>query len=461
MKRLVAAALCAALATTPVSVSADLNDVLKDMLGDNIHVNSGGPVSTYNRGGFYGGSVYIRGHVTDINILNFTPPSFSSGCGGIDMFGGSFSMINAQQFVQLLRSVAQNAAAYAFQLALKNICEQCSTIVAGLQKAIQAMNEFTGNSCQLAQGIVNQGIESLGMKDVKGKQGDTITEGWNDAWEGFWGGLDQAVTALNTTTPAGNIYQERYVTNVTWQALKDGYDDSFTLPNSPSIREAIMSITGTLILDGPFDDADGNPSDSYQKIAGNRISFRDLVYGKEDAEVLRCIDDYIVCLEMAPRDYDVKGLVQHLEEAYAGAGPADPSSILFQLVNGTEAQKDTSRVALSTQLGTVGNLLIELAQVTPKGGTAPWFFFDQNKEYIAAELGELFVINAIAGVRQELFNEQYHTAFGEAWINGEFQTAAETVSEQMKTLRLSLPKLNATEFISLYNYHVNTSPFRN
>lgn len=187
--------------SAPAPGFADLNGELDNMLGVNVQVNSGGRISTARRGGFYGGSVYVRGKVMNVSVLNFTPPSFAAGCGGVDLFGGSFSMINAEQFVSLLRSIAQNAAGYAFHLALKNICEQCSTIISSLQRAVQEMNQFTGNSCQLAKGIVNSGVQALELSDVKGMQGQTIQEGWNDAFDAFWGDLSSSISSLTAEGP--------------------------------------------------------------------------------------------------------------------------------------------------------------------------------------------------------------------------------------------------------------------
>ncbi|MDN4704685.1 conjugal transfer protein TraH [Vibrio parahaemolyticus] len=43
------------------------------------------------------------------NLVSFTPPSWKAGCGGVDMFGGSFSFINAEQLVTMMRAVAANA----------------------------------------------------------------------------------------------------------------------------------------------------------------------------------------------------------------------------------------------------------------------------------------------------------------------------------------------------------------
>ena len=46
--------------------------------------------STARRGVIAGGSVQIRNRIVDTNLVTFTPPSFQAGCGGVDLFGGSF-----------------------------------------------------------------------------------------------------------------------------------------------------------------------------------------------------------------------------------------------------------------------------------------------------------------------------------------------------------------------------------
>jgi conjugative transfer pilus assembly protein TraH len=211
------ALVCSLSATAPVR--ADLEDTLRDMLDANVQVNNPGSISSARRGGFYGGSIYVRGRVMNVSVINFTPPSFSAGCGGIDLFGGSFSMINKEQFVALLRSVAQNAAGYAFHLALKNICEQCSTIIANLQRVIQEMNQFTGNSCQLAKGIVNGGLQALELSDVKGMQTTSMTSGFNDAWDAFWGSLSSTVDQLASTNADGSRDYDKFEVNVVWEAM--------------------------------------------------------------------------------------------------------------------------------------------------------------------------------------------------------------------------------------------------
>jgi conjugative transfer pilus assembly protein TraH len=48
---------------------------------------------------YTGGSLYMRTPVRNYQLASIAPPSFTAGCGGIDLFAGSFSFINKEQFV--------------------------------------------------------------------------------------------------------------------------------------------------------------------------------------------------------------------------------------------------------------------------------------------------------------------------------------------------------------------------
>lgn len=465
IKRVVAAAMMwatVAVTVTSQPAAANLESSLKSMLGSNVQVNNGGAISTAKRGGFYGGSIYIRGRVTTINVLNFTPPSFASGCGGIDMFGGSFSMINKEQFVQLLRSIAQNAVGYAFQLALKNICEQCATIVAGLQGAIQAMNEFSGNSCQLAQGIVNSGIKAMNLSDVKGMQGTTIQEGWNDAWQAFWGSLSETTNALTATDSTGSsIYDKKYNINVVYEAMRTKGMTGWFPGGDKQLMEAVMTLTGTIVVSGPVKDGDNNPSRVIKPAtSGANLTVRDLIYGSPGARFLRCTDTK--CLMMAVDSRSLKGFVDLLEEVYVGSGPADTNSVLYKIVNGTGAEADASATKLIAAMGDVGGQIISIAKASEPGSTAAWTLFDRYKEYIAYELASRFVTEALAAVDQAVGSTNYDTAFADDFRRGELRESRERLNNELKTLATKIkgPDEGQTYFMELHSYLVRQNdPF--
>ncbi|HAZ40638.1 MAG TPA: conjugal transfer protein, partial [Methylococcaceae bacterium] len=151
------------------------------------------------RGVLSGGSVVIRNRIMKANPVTLTPPGFSGGCGGIDLYGGSFSFINQSEFTGLLRSIAANAGGYAFQLGINAMCPDCGSLMSDLQKKVQSLNEHLANSCQLAQGIVNDGVLALDAQQRSRLSQWSLSKGLGDAFQSFTGvtgdPIDRAVNA--------------------------------------------------------------------------------------------------------------------------------------------------------------------------------------------------------------------------------------------------------------------------
>jgi conjugative transfer pilus assembly protein TraH len=137
------------------------------------------------RGVITGGSLVTRNRIMSTNLVSVVPPSFSAGCGGIDLYGGSFSFINLNQFVTLMRSVAANAAGYAFQLAINAMCPDCGNVMSDLQKKIQQMNQLFSNSCQLAQGVVNDAVGAFDTRNKTRMSNISFSKGISDVF-GAW-----------------------------------------------------------------------------------------------------------------------------------------------------------------------------------------------------------------------------------------------------------------------------------
>src|SRR5699024_8110800 len=102
------------------------------------------------RGVITGGRFSLRTEAMNVEILSIIPPSYQAGCGGIDLFGGSFSFISLDRFIQLLRSIAANAPAYAFRMAMQAMCPSCDQIMQEMQSIIQKLNGLTVSACQQA-----------------------------------------------------------------------------------------------------------------------------------------------------------------------------------------------------------------------------------------------------------------------------------------------------------------------
>ena len=98
-----------------------------------------GVYESTRRGVLAGGGAQIRSRRMNIQLIAFEPPNIKAGCGDIDIFLGSFSYINLDQFISFLRAIAANAAGYAFQMALKVSCTICSNVMDAMQQIAQLM----------------------------------------------------------------------------------------------------------------------------------------------------------------------------------------------------------------------------------------------------------------------------------------------------------------------------------
>ncbi|WP_291333464.1 conjugal transfer protein TraH [Desulfovibrio sp.] len=217
-----------------------------------INVTSAGSISATGRGGVSLGAVQARSRVVNMNLISFTPPNFNSGCGGIDMFAGSFSFVNLQQFVSLARAVASNAAGFAFHLALAAVSPEIDEGIKYIQKLVNDINQMTHNSCQLAQGIVNDGYSAVTGKANTGMSLSALTSGFSDAYSSFFpnqtgGSSNSPLQAL--TSVGGTNALEPFTGNIVWAALSgQNVDTALTGASDPLLLQELMSLTGTAIL---------------------------------------------------------------------------------------------------------------------------------------------------------------------------------------------------------------------
>ena len=100
------------------------------------------------------GQFSARWNQPSIDLVSVEMPSASVGCGGVDMYGGSFGMISGDELVQVGRAVAQGAAAYFFKLAINNICSTCAAEMENLQNKLQRLNELARNACAETQNFL-------------------------------------------------------------------------------------------------------------------------------------------------------------------------------------------------------------------------------------------------------------------------------------------------------------------
>ena len=111
---------------------------------------------------YTGGNLYLRAPNKTYQLAAVQFPSAKGGCGGIDLFGGSFSHISAAEFKNMLRNITAALPGIAFQLAL----EAVSPLLGGLTKWAKGLETWINNarinSCETATALVASAAEATG-----------------------------------------------------------------------------------------------------------------------------------------------------------------------------------------------------------------------------------------------------------------------------------------------------------
>ena len=101
--------------------------------------------------GYYsGGSIVTRNSVKNAQLATIQMPGFRAGCGGIDMWMGGMSHINAKQLIEALRTVGTNIGSYAFMLGVQTVSPMVYNIVNQLNDLATQINQTNVNSCEFA-----------------------------------------------------------------------------------------------------------------------------------------------------------------------------------------------------------------------------------------------------------------------------------------------------------------------
>jgi conjugative transfer pilus assembly protein TraH len=265
----------AALALMNAALVPLANGVAKANVGDAMEgyfddmgaaANVTGPTAYQGQSaGYYSmGNVFVRFPQKNLNVANLQLPSLKAGCGGIDIFTGSFSFISAAELVALLKAIANNALGFAFKLAIDTLCPECGKVMAELQTYAQMMNNYTMNSCEMAQGIVG------GVWPRSERASQTICQAigtkegvFSDWARGRQRCADEAKTVSEGArgNPEYDDVNYGLPRNFTWSVLKRSpffsVGGSIT-PEKRELAEYVMTLVGTIIFVPPTGDAPGD-----------------------------------------------------------------------------------------------------------------------------------------------------------------------------------------------------------
>ncbi|HUX79589.1 MAG TPA: conjugal transfer protein TraH [Alphaproteobacteria bacterium] len=249
MKHSVLSTLCMFLLLSPSS-QASMQKNLEtafEKLGMANNLTTGGGYQDQTGGFYTGGSVFARSKVNNVDLLSIQMPHYRSGCGGIDLFLGGFSFINAQQFTQLLRNIGSNASGYAFNLALATVTPQIKSVLDDLAAKVHSITNQSINSCEAAATLVGgvwpqSNASSQLLCNAMGKELGLATD-WAQSRQKC--GTEEKRDAWNSRKNEKEGFKDILADefNIAWKAIqKNGF-----LSRDPQLAELFMTVSGTII----------------------------------------------------------------------------------------------------------------------------------------------------------------------------------------------------------------------
>ena len=378
--------LAGSLILTPCALRAgDLNSEVNAMF------NNLGSVGNYTAPGAFrgqtfntyaGGSLFLRSPNKVYQLAAIQFPSAKAGCGGIDVFGGSFSHISATEFKNMLKNITAALPGIAFQLALESV----SPLLGGLTKWAKGLETWINNarinSCETAKAIVSTAVDSMGYSSQETCADLAVEMGLEtdrDAARRRCATDRPGILASARTSTDPNIKNKApFVGNLTWKALQLGgayLDDQE--------RELIMSMVGTVIFYP--DESNQSPS----PIAPTLTSISHLLYGQADAgsgnvtqQLLRC-NNYTECDAVA------------VDNAYVHT----PFTMKVENLMHSIASKIATRTAIpnnSPEVGFVNQTMEPVYKMLSIGSTIPGSgladsLIAQYRDVIAADYAYVFL----------------------------------------------------------------------
>jgi conjugative transfer pilus assembly protein TraH len=282
-------------AAVPTPAAANVGSEMQTFFDDaGVRANVTGPTAFEGQSaGYYsGGNVWTRFPQKSIQPFNLQLPSARAGCGGIDLFAGSFSFINTAELVAMLKATANNAIGFAFQLAIDAISPQISGVIKDMSQKMQQINQMNISSCETAQGLVGglwpkmDTTRATICEAVGNSQG--LFSDWAASRQGCNNGdkRDETIAANTNTEMQAQLVGEPH--NFTWDILSKsdqfaGYDDEF--------KEMVMTIIGTVVTKPSADKTKGTIIQKFGPGDDSIIeALLDGTTGGSPVKILKCND---------------------------------------------------------------------------------------------------------------------------------------------------------------------------
>ncbi|MBE0468239.1 MAG: conjugal transfer protein TraH [Methyloprofundus sp.] len=372
---------------------------------------------------YVGGSASFRTPQRTYQLASMSPPSISAGCGGIDLYAGSFSFINSDQLVRALQNIGNNAAGAIFKLAIDSVSPQLGGVMDYMNDLSQKINALNVNSCQAAEGFVEMGADL-----VRGNKTDNYVTQWGSRVSGVWDDVSSArenisknisdrKSARESAKSDPDIGDKLRPVNITWESLRAA---RYNGGNTIGIDDARLMVTlfGSVICSNQFSPSDTGDADRaclFERPSFD--TFSDFLVGDNfEIKASQCLltggsDQQRACMsnEYASTlryEYTVQGNQYHNFQAYIKAEMDFLKDSLISRGFTSGGNLDDARLKRAFGIVNMSRVpawsLIKLSSMDAVGSS----FYSNAADAIAADIAYNYIIFLSEAVRRSVYQER-------------------------------------------------------
>lgn len=325
-------------AVANADVGSDLDSYFS-ALGYSSNTTSPAAYHGQQAGYYTGGSISTRNQVRDVSFVQVDLPSYRTGCGGIDLFGGSLSVINSKDLNDMLHNIINSSGSYAFTLALETMTPEIANLLKYWNDWLSQINQSNLNSCQMAESLVGgmwpkvRGAHERVCEDLA--LNSNKVSSWAEARQacGSDGKYDDVMKDTKGYAEKSGYQDVIPDGNIVWKALQKR---SF-LHEDTQLAELFMSLSGTVIFSKDAGRDGATHTRKYPALADKNDLVIALLQGGR-AKIYQCdTTDVSGCLAPATREIvipeknafrtRVAGLLRSMAEKVRTDKPLTPQEI--------------------------------------------------------------------------------------------------------------------------------------
>ncbi len=317
-------------------------------------------------------------------------------------------------------------------------------VIAGLMAEINKLNQYAGNSCQLAQGLVNDTISAATGQKNNGASLISIFEGIGDSFESFTSHDGQTpVQAVQNNAP--DTFAQVVTGNLVWRELRKHAAHNWIGGGGTDMLEVMMNVTGTVIVDAGVG---ANVDEVRVQIVPGNTKILEAILQGDPVTVFTCDDTGVdECLSLVANTNVVfdRGFRQRIYEFLTNPG----TGLISAIVANTPLAAN-GRQFVAAMPASAGSMLVRLASISPEAART---FADEASMQIAIEMTRQLITSIFDAVRIS----------GAGLTDAYAKQVADLIDQSSRSVDAELARLssvygNVFELLQAYNGYLAVLP---